>query len=46
MEKEVLIQALDTSKENVTAKVEEKDNEINKAIAEDWNSKSKQIEED
>ena len=46
LDKEQLVQILETSKESVTGKVEEKENEIVKAITTDWRDTETKIEED
>lgn len=45
-DKEGLVSNLEASKENVDSKISEKENEINRAIAEDWKTaNTKLIEE-
>ena len=44
LDKDNLITHLDNSKENVGQKIEEKDNEIYRAILDDWQFTSKRIE--
>lgn len=46
LDKDNLVQHLDTSKENVGQKVEEKDNEIFKAIQDDWKNTESRIQEE
>lgn len=45
-DKEILTQHLESSKENVDAKINDKDTEITKAIQEDWNATMSRISED
>jgi hypothetical protein len=45
-EKETLVQVLEASKENVDAKIGEKENEINKSINDDWGQTNSRISEE
>ena len=46
VEKETLVGHLETSKESVTQKVDDKENEIIKAILEDWTNTSTRVFEE
>lgn len=45
-DKEILMQALESSRETVDNKISDKDSEITKAIQEDWNQTNSRILEE